>query len=447
MLAVRRLPPIRWLPLALGLVMLPGSPVQADSLLDVYEQARERDPQFQQAIADRQAREEALPQARAALRPSVTISSAFSGIDTDSDFSEPPTGSEQYRQLSYGVELSQTLYRYSRARSVDQATVLVEQAQADFASAQQALILRVAERYFDVLDARKALDAAEANLDAIQRQLEQAERRFEVGVIDRTDVEEARAQADLGQAELLQAQDDLETERERLRELTGRASTTLLPVREGVELTRPSPREPEAWREQAEADNWQLVAAQLAAEAAMEGVEVERGERFPQVDLVAGYDRVNRYGFRGRDPSSDEFSARIQLSFPLYQGGGVSSRVREAQFRYTEARETLEEVRRTVGRDAADAYRGTLTALQRVQALDQARVSTQAALEATEAGFNVGSRTIVDVLNAQREVFNAERDYQQARHAFLLNTLRLQQAAGALDEDDLRAVNALLERG
>ena len=431
--------------LGLGLALLPVNPAAAESLLDVYEQARDSDPQFQQAIADRRAREEALPQARAGLRPDVSISTTFSAIDSESDIADPAGSSDQFRQLTYGVELTQPLYRYARARGVDRASALVEQARADFAAAEQALILRAAERYFAVLDAREAVDAARANLEAIQRQLEQAEQRFEVGVVARTDVEEARARADLARAELLQAEDDLATERERLRELTDRAPAELQTVREGVDLTPPSPRDPAAWRERAEADNWQLMAARFAAEAAMEGIEVERGGRFPQLDLVAAYDGLNRYGAGGRDPSSDELSAGVRLSLPLYQGGGIDANIREAQFRYTEAREVLEEARRTVTRDAADAYRGVLTALERVRALQQARISTRAALDATEAGFEVGTRTIVDVLNAQREVFNAERDYQQARHAYLVNTLRLQQAAGSLGLADLREVNALLE--
>jgi len=434
--------------ITIGLASAPLGVSAEDTLIEIYDRARQSDPQFQQAIADRRAREEALPQARAGLRPDVSLSSRYTTRDTDSDIGTT-TGNEEedYRQLSYGVELTQPLYRFSQARSVDRADALVEQARADFASAEQALIIRTAERYFSVLDARESVDAAAANLEAIERQLEQAEQRFEVGVIARTDVEEARAQADLARAELLQAEDDFETERERLRELTDRAPARLRQVREGVELNAPSPNDPDAWRGRAEDENRDLAAARFAAEAAMEGVDVERGGRFPQIDLIAGYDGLEQYDRGGQDRSSEEYSAGIQLNLPLYQGGGVSSSIREAQFRYTEAREVLEEARRTVTRNAADAYRGVETALERVRALEQARISTQAALDATEAGFEVGTRTIVDVLNAQREVFNAERDYQQARHAYLVNTLRLQQAAGALSAEDLRGVDTLLGNG
>ncbi len=435
------------LAMSLAIGLLPAtSALAADSLLGVYERARQSDPQFQQAIADRQARAQALPQAKALLRPNLSLNSAYETIDSDSDLSGSRSDVE-YEQLSYGVSLTQPLYRYARGQGVDQASALVEQANATFSFAEQSLILRTAERYFAVLDAREALDAAQASLQAIERQLEQAQQRFEVGVIARTDVEEAKAQADLARAQRLQADNELASRREALRELTDRAPAVLAGLQEGVDLSAPSPADPEQWRTRAQTDNAQFIAAKFAAEAAMQGVDVERGSRFPQLDVVASYDGVEQYGNNGRDPSSDQYRAGLELTIPFYQGGGVSARVKEAQFRYTEAREILEQTRRTVSRDAANAYRGAITALERVRALDQARISTQAALDATEAGFDVGTRTIVDVLNAQRERFNAERDYEQARHAYLVNTLRLRQAAGSLSLEDLRAVNALLQTG
>ena len=435
------------LAMSLAIGLLPAtSALAADSLLGVYERARQSDPQFQQAIADRQARAQALPQAKALLRPNLSLNSAYETIDSDSDLSGSRSDVE-YEQLSYGVSLTQPLYRYARGQGVDQASALVEQANATFSFAEQSLILRTAERYFAVLDAREALDAAQASLQAIERQLEQAQQRFEVGVIARTDVEEAKAQADLARAQRLQADNELASRREALRELTDRAPAALAGLQEGVDLSAPSPADPEQWRTRAQTDNAQFIAAKFAAEAAMQGVDVERGSRFPQLDVVASYDGVEQYGNNGRDPSSDQYRAGLELTIPFYQGGGVSARVKEAQFRYTEAREILEQTRRTVSRDAANAYRGAITALERVRALDQARISTQAALDATEAGFDVGTRTIVDVLNAQRERFNAERDYEQARHAYLVNTLRLRQAAGSLSLEDLRAVNALLQTG
>ena len=415
----------------------------ATDLMSIYEQARESDPVFQQAIADRQAVEQSLPQARAALRPEVNLDTTASFIDAQSDLSGTEV-SDDYRQLSYGVTLTQPIYRYATASAVDQADARVAQARARYAAAEQALALRVAERYFAVLDARAGLEAARASLEAINRQLEQAEQRFAVGVIPRTDVEEARAQADLAEAERLQAEDRLENQRESLRELIGRSPAALAAVREGIRLEPPKPADPGTWRERARTGNSELAAARFAAEAAMSNIEVQRGDRRPTVDLVAGFDGIEQYDRLGSDRDSDELSASLQLNLPLYQGGGTSAAIRQAQFRYTEAREALEEIRRRVSSDAANAYRGVLTALRRVDALDQARTSTQAALDATRAGFEVGTRTIVDVLDAERERFNAERDFQQARHAYLLNTLELKAAAGALALADLEQIDALL---
>jgi outer membrane protein len=415
----------------------------ATDLMSIYEQARESDPVFQQAIADRQAVEQSLPQARAALRPEVNLDTTASFIDAQSDLSGTEV-SDDYRQLSYGVTLTQPIYRYATASAVDQADARVAQARARYAAAEQALALRVAERYFAVLDARAGLEAARASLEAINRQLEQAEQRFAVGVIPRTDVEEARAQADLAEAERLQAEDRLENQREALRELIGRSPAALAAVREGIRLEPPKPADPGTWRERARTGNSELAAARFAAEAAMSNIEVQRGDRRPTVDLVAGFDGIEQYDRLGSDRDSDELSASLQLNLPLYQGGGTSAAIRQAQFRYTEAREALEEIRRRVSSDAANAYRGVLTALRRVDALDQARTSTQAALDATRAGFEVGTRTIVDVLDAERERFNAERDFQQARHAYLLNTLELKAAAGALALADLEQIDALL---
>ncbi|MDZ7811075.1 MAG: TolC family outer membrane protein [Arhodomonas sp.] len=370
-------------------------------------------------------------------------------IYQDYDPDGAPSADDDYNSLNYGVELRQPLYRYADFQQMDVAEATVAQAEARFAAAEQALMSRTAERYFAVLDAEVALAAARAELAAIERQLEQAEERFEVGLIARTDVEDARSRYDLARTAVIQAENDVESARARLREITGSAPAELARVREGVELSEPSPADEEAWRARAEEQSVELAASRHAAQAAMEGVDVARGGHYPQVDAVARYGGSHTSGGVGTlgatgGADSQELAAGVELNIPLYTGGATSSRVREAQSQYTEARAGLEETRRRVTRAAGDSYRGVQTALERVRALAQARVSTRTALEATQAGFEVGTRTIVDVLDAQQRLFGAERDYQQARHAYLLNTLRLQQAAGILAEEDLAAINRLL---
>lgn len=427
------------------LVITSGFAQAEDDLMQIYEMARTMDPEFQQSIATLRAAQEQLPQAKSGLRPSVSATAGADSIWEDSDISSPdvdPSG--DYQRLRYGVTFTQPLYRFDQAKLVDQADLAVNRAEISFSFAEQDLILRVAERYFAVLDAEEGVKAAEANLQAIRRQLEQAEQRFEVGVIARTDVEEARARADIARADLLEAQDQLNAQREAIRQLTNQEHAALASVQEGVALTTPQPSSIERWRQLAETENLELAAAQLTASVAMTEIDVQRGTGRPRIDFVAGYTGTELYDRYDQDTSANELKAGIELSIPFYQGGFTSSRIREAQSQYTGALESLEQTRRTVSRNAADSYRGVLTALERVKALDQARSSTRSALEATEAGFEVGTRTIVDVLNAQREVFDAERNFQQARHAYFVNSLRLQLAAGALSVDELARVNRML---
>lgn len=431
------------LPILLGLLAVPAAPA-ADDLLGIYRQALRNDPVFAQARADLGARREAIPQARAEILPDLRATAAFERVDQDQETAFGST-SDAFDDQSYGVEVTQPLLRLDRFRERDRATNLVSQAEAEFEAARQDLIVRVAERYFGVLDQRETLTAARAQRAAIERQLEQARERFEVGVVARTDVEEAKARFDLATADVLQAENELQNARERLREVTGQPAERLAIVREAVDLQRPEPDDEARWRQRAEENNWQLLAAREAAEAAMDNIRVQRAGHYPTVDLVAGYSDNDTGGTFGGE--TEQLSIGVRLEVPLYQGGGTTSRVREAQARYTESREFLEQARRAASRSASDAFRAVETALQRVRALDQARTSTRAALDATEAGFEVGTRTVVDVLNAQRDFFDAERDYAQARHAYLVNILVLSEAAGILVEQDLVRLNRLLGAG
>lgn len=416
-------------------------------ILSTYQQALQSDPVYQQAIANRNAVEEQLPQAKANVRPQITASGSAKEFRDSIDYDKDGSFDDTFAQFQFGAQLSQTLYDWSNYRQVDQAQAVVDQAKANFTAAQQSLIVRVAERYFGVLDAQVALQAAQAQLKAIKRQLEQARQRFQVGVIARTDVEQAKARYDLSQASLLQAQDNVDSAREQLRQLIGESPEPLFSVRDGINFTLPKPADETAWRKRAEDQNPSLLAARYGAQAQMTGVEVARGGHYPTVDAVASYGYTDAGGgssaIRGGFNSS-QAAIGVEVNVPIYLGGGTDSRIREAQYRYTESRERLEEVRRSVSRDASDAYRGVKTALERVRALDQSRQSTQSALEAVQAGYDVGTRTIVDVLNAQRDLFDATRDFQQERHAYLLNTLKLEQAAGTLTLDDLQTVNQLL---
>jgi len=430
------------LPALALIVALPAVPAAAeDDLMTILQRAQRNDPVLAQAQANFRADREALPQARAGLLPDLRATATFDRVTQEQETQFDATRNS-FDDKSYGLQVTQPLFRLERFRIRDRAASEVGQSRAELNAAEQDLLVRTTERYFAVLDQRQEVEATRANRAAIERQLEQARERFEVGVIARTDVEEAKARFDLATADLLEAENELENAEEELRELTGTVNESLAVVREEAELQRPQPTSEARWRQRAEQRNWQLIAARRGAQAAMENIGVERAGHYPTIDIVGQINNVDTGGTFGGE--TDSYSIGVQLEMPLFQGGGTVSRVRQAQSSYTESRERLEEVRRSVIRGASDAFRAVETALQRVQALDQARISTSAALEATEAGFEVGTRTVVDVLNAQRDFFDAQRDFEQARHSYLVNIVRLQEAAGILQVSDLARINQLL---
>lgn len=423
----------------------------AEDLLGVYQDALINDPQLAEAAANRLADFETKPQARALLLPDIRVSgqqgyefnidesssglsSQFGGVDGNvSGFDDTEDSQNTH---NYSLNLTQSLYRRGNFIQNRRAKTVVKRADVDFLTAEQVLVLRVAERYFDVLFALDDLTFRIAEKEAIARQLEQAKRRFEVGLITITDVHEAQARFDLAVADEIQARNDLSDAREALREVTGVYYDKLSELGEGMPLELPEPANPDAWVNQAMKSNPQLLSTAFAVDIALEDIELQKSGHYPTLDLVASYDDTDSGNF---ETSSN--SVRLQLNIPLYEGGAVISRTREAAHRREAAKQRLENQQRQVVRQVRDAYRGVQAAISRVKALDQARVSNQSALEATEAGFDVGTRTIVDVLDAQRDLFRARRDYSQSRYAYILNRLRLRQAAGQVSEEDLAEYN------
>lgn len=424
--------------------LLALSTAHADGdLMSVYQDALKSDPILREARANLQANQELRPQARSTLMPSVEAGADAAWTDVDQELDSGVDSNVDYTTTTLSLTLTQPIFRYSSIPLLRQAKSEIAAAEAALTAAEQELILRTAQRYFDVLTARDTLRFAESELEAIERQLEQAEQRFDVGLIAITDVQEARASRDLAVSRLIQARNDLANSEEALRELTARSYGALYTLRDQVPLVTPQPEVMAAWTRAAEEQNWSLAQAKFAAESAMHNIGVQRGDHFPTLDLVANTQQQDQSdGLNAGNTNST--TLQLTLNVPLFRGGRTNSEVRQAQYQYTAAQERLEAARRSTVRNAADAYRGVQSSIQQVRALGQARQSTRTALEAVEAGFEVGTRTIVDVLAAQREIFRAERDYQQARYAYLLSTLRLKLAAGSLAERDLRAVNALL---
>lgn len=413
-------------------------------LWNIYQVALEHDAELRAAEADYRAALEARPQARSVLLPQIEAGASQAHTRTE------PSGmpDTSYDTTRFDVTLNQTVYDHRNYVALRQADLGIAQATAVRDDVRQGLILRASEAYFGVLAAQDNLSFARAEKEAIGRQLEQAERRFEVGLIAITDVKESQAQYDIAVAQEIAAMNELDVAREQLAVVTGRLYEALSGLRDGIPLTTPEPADMDQWVTTAVDSNLTLIAQRFATESAAEEIKRQRAGHYPTVGLQASYADIDTSGApAGNLQTQDRTDTQIalQLRIPLYTGGRTTSLTRESRERFDSARERLDLTQRRTVQQTRSAYLSVVAGASRVRALNQALESTQAAAEAAEAGFEVGTRTAVDVLLALREVFRAQRDYAQARYDFVLNTLRLKQAAGTLDEQDLRAVNAWLE--
>jgi outer membrane protein len=437
---------------------LTGVNAGAADLQDVYERALTSDPLIREADANRLAARESRPQAVAALLPQIAANGRYNDEESDSSgaFVEPgspPTPEvrdSDGNSSAWDVTLRQNIFRWQNWATLRRASAQTAQAEADYSAAQQDLILRTSEAYFNVLAAQDTLEAAVAAHDAIGRQLEQSDKRFEVGLIAVTDVQEAKAAFDSATAALIEAKRNLATAQERLRELTGETFDVLEKPGADMPLTGPNPASPEDWVQLAMQQNARLISSRLAADITREDISFERGGHFPSLDVV-----VSRSHFDSEatitgssagdiDTDSEDTVVSLQVTVPIFSGGATRSRVRQAQYLNIAARERLERTARETEREARDAYLGVNSELARVQSLRQAVESAMTALQATEAGYEVGTRTSVDVLDARRRLFESQTNYARSRYDYLLNVLRLQLAAGTLDRQGLEDINSLL---
>ncbi|MGH8533837.1 MAG: TolC family outer membrane protein [Gammaproteobacteria bacterium] len=435
---------IKWLTFVLAgfsLIMSPLAP--ADNLVDVYQLAETKDPELLGIIASHQATLEQYPQARAQLLPSLRATTSLArrfGEITDGKggvFLDDPFTDEE-KTLS----LTQPLFRYDRWVQLHQADTRIQQAAAEVDAAHQDLGVRVSERYFDVLAAQDELVFSRAAKNALQRQLDQTKLRFEVGIIAITDVQEAQAGYDLAVAQEILAQNQLDNAYDALREITGAYHKRLDVLTKEIPLILPSPADIEQWTARALAQNLRISAATFASQTAYQEIRRQQAGHLPTVDIVASHGTSVTGGRFAQDALLSGIG--VELNVPIFEGGIVVSRTHEAEHRYTQALEEVERQKRAVQRQARDAYLGVVAGISRVKALKQAVVSNETLVEASEAGFEVGTRTTVDVVAAQRELFRARRDYSRARYDYLLDTLRLKRASSTLAPADLAKINAWL---
>lgn len=421
--------------------LLAAQAAGADDLADVYRKALAADPTYLAADAEHLAALEAKPQSRAALLPEVGLS----GSASRERFDPRAAGATTYAtNQTYSINLRQPVFHRERFIQLKQADSRIAQADAVFAAAQQDLLLRVATRYFDVLGARDNLAFVRADKAALTRTLDQAQQRFEVGLAAITDTLKAQAAYDISISDEISAEQQLDDAHEALRELTGSMPEALARLGEAIPLTPPEPADQDTWVESAAGQNPLMLAAQAATETAKREIQVRNSGHFPSLDLTAGYSYRDS-NFSGVIPlERNDSSVGLELSVPLYQGGAVTSRTREQRHRYEQAVEEQERQYRSTVRQTRDNYRAIVSGISRVNALERAIESNQKAYEAAKSGFDVGTRDIVDVLDAQRELLRARRDHARSRYDYLLSTLRLKQAAGILTEDDLMQINAML---
>ncbi|MCU0807159.1 MAG: TolC family outer membrane protein [Candidatus Contendobacter sp.] len=430
------MPKAHHLVLAGIIATLCGPPAGAADLLQVYRQALDSDPVLKAAAASREATQETRPQARALLLPNVGVTA-----EQGSTFgiAGSPTGQSSFNSHNYAIGLVQPVY--NRRSQVQQrvADAVVGQSDVDFQNSQNQLILRISQGYFGVLAALDNLTYATAEKNAFARQLEQANRRFEVGLATITDVYDAQARFDAAVSQEIDAINRLADARELLRQLTGQEHAELNLLSEQMPLALPKPSDPEVWVNMALENNLGLRSASFGVDQARENINLQKAGHYPTLDL-----RASRVNLDNGITDTSSSQVNLELAIPLYTGGAVSSQSRQAAYNYEAARQSLENQQRDTVRTVRNAYRGQETAISQIKALNQTRVSTRSALEANQAGYEVGTRTIVDVLDAERNVYLAERNYASARYSYIANYLILRQAAGQLSEADLTEINGWL---
>lgn len=441
-----------------GAALVFSTPAGAVDLVGVHDLARDYDARLQAADFRRQATEEQRYIARANLLPQLGATGSWNWGNSETDIPGLDIEDQDIDNRNYGLDLRQSLYRQANYEALDIARGQISQAEAIYAIAYQDFLLRVSESYFLVLTFTDGVTFAEAEEKAFQRQFEQAEQRFEVGLTAVTDVHEARASYDNARARAIVARNDLADAKEALRELTGKYFETYDALQEVLPLVEPDPINADEWVDMAMQTNPAVLSSRAAVEVADANMRLERSGYFPTLDLTANYDNFKNNKFQQNDFNDEgelvQFNSTLEvddwriglfLDIPLYTGGRVTHRTRQARKLLDATGQDLDDVQRSVIRETQNAYRAVIAGIQEVQAFEQASISAESALEATQAGFEVGTRTIVDVLIAEQRKYQAQRDNSVARHAYIIRHLRLKASAGLLTSEDLRVVNQLLQ--
>lgn len=444
-------------------------------LIGVFQDALRFDTTIREAEATLKAAREDNPQALAALLPQVSGNYAWSRSKQIYDLVEPypcaagtpgctagglepfsETETEYVNQHGYQLQLQQSIFSWSLLETLAQAHKKVAQAEATYRAAQEDLVQRVATAYFNILNAVDNLAAQQASLEALTRQLDQANKRYQVGLIAITDVREAQAAHDNQAAAVIDAKRNLSSMQQALREITAQDYDSLAKPGEDMPLLTPQPADPERWVATSMDQNLSLVSSRLAADVARDGVRIAFGGHLPTINLTGTRsDQISstdaELAFGGLPPGRLSFPGEIvnnqiqlQINVPIFSGGLVQSQVRQAQYTWIAAKDHVQTVSRQTEHQARDAYNNVVSEVARVNALKQGVLSADTALKATEAGYQVGTRTAVEVLQERQNLVQAQTNYAQARYNYLVDIVQLREAAGTLDDATLREINAWL---
>lgn len=462
-----------------GLLACTAGPVSAENLLDVYRLALMYDPVLREAEATYLVRRQTMPLARSAVLPTLSLSAGGSSAfqqdpNRPTNFAtgqpDPNILSTEFERESsnWSIRLNQNVFNWGAFVGLRQAEKVILQAETDLELTRQDLLVRVANAYFQVLAAEDTLASETTAREAIGRQLEQAQRRFEVGLIAITDVQEAQAGYDQAIAAEIGAQQVVATAREFLREIIGEYVMELDGPMDEIPLMRPDPDNAEDWVQTALDQNLALISSRIASDIALDDVAIQRSVRLPTLSFSGSLGesgsettRINNLvtnppcltigaffcppGETSSESAAESYSFSLNFSVPIYSGGVNGARIQQAVYQHRATLETLERVARATERETRDAYLSVISEIARVQALRQAVESSATALQATEAGFEVGTRTTVDVLVSQNTLLRAQTTYARSRYDYILNILRLKMAAGSLTVEDLEEVSGWLE--
>ena len=434
----------RPIPLLLALGAVFSVPVQAQSLVDLYESARVFDASYQSAKSQYTATLARADQAKAAILPTVGLSMGASATNLDNTLATANQGN--YNTQSATLSASQPLYRPANRATYEQGKKQVDLAEAQLAAADQDLIVRVSQAYFDVLAAVDTLTFVKAQKAAVGEQLASAKRNFEVGTATITDTREAQARFDLGTAQEIAAENDLRVKKIALDQLVGKNDAQPKSLAQPLTLPALLPADVNSWVVQSEAGHPGIRQAQVALDVAQLETQKAQAGHKPTLDLTAGYNITQNNGSANTAADFRTNAATIGLAFnlPLFAGYAIQNRVRETVALEEKARNDLDGSKRAVAQGTRSAFFGVLSGQGQVKALEAAEASSQSALEANQLGYQVGVRINIDVLNAQSQLFQTKRDLAKARYDVLVGGLRLRQANGTLKAEDLAAVNALL---